>query len=366
MSDAAAARVSRFALTPRRVVLGVVAIAIAAFVLYIPQYYPEFRVAQFSQVIAISIAVLGLGLLTGFNGQISIGHGAFFGIGAYTTAILTVDHGWAHLATVPVAAVICLAVGAIVGLPALRISGVYLALVTLALATLFPQVIQKYSEFTGGSQGKGPVPDFEAPSGIDMAEDQWAFYVLLAFAVVVFFLVRNLIRSRVGRAIIAIRDGETAAEVLGVNLALYKVVTFGISAMLAGIGGALFVCNTAVLNRVSPGQYGITRSIEFLAALVIGGAATIFGPVLGSLFIVFVPEWSSDIQAELSGVIFGGVLIVLMLALPSGFLGGLKRLEAFLLRRLRRDPQWRKVRPGSTAEVAPPTVDTGLEARGEQ
>jgi branched-chain amino acid transport system permease protein len=355
---------SRLALTPRRVVLAVLAVVLGGYVLAIPQTFPEFRVAQFSSVIAISIAVLGLALLTGFNGQISVGHGAFFGVGAYTTAILTSEHGWGHLSTIPVAVLLCFVVGVIAGVPALRISGVYLALVTLALATLFPLVIQKYSDVTGGSTGIG-VPDFEAPGWAgDMADDQWAFYVLLVAAVIVFVLVRNLIRSRVGRAIIAIRDGETAAEVLGVNLAFYKVMTFGISAMIAGLGGSLYVMNTAVLDRVDPAQYTITRSIEFLAALVIGGAATIFGPILGSLFIVFVPEYASDVDAELSRVIFGAVLIGLMLVLPSGFLGGLRRLEAWGLRRLHRDSQWRKVTPDSPAEEPPPTVDTGIEARG--
>ncbi len=344
---------SRLALSPRRGVLGAVAVALAVLVLYIPQYFEEFRVAQFSNVIATSIAVLGLALLTGFNGQISVGHGAFFGVGAYTTAILTADHGWAHLSTIPVAMVLCFLLGVVVGLPALRISGVYLALVTLALATLFPLVIQKYSDITGGSTGIG-VPDFEPPAWAgDMADDQWAYYVLLTFAVVTFVLVRNLIRSRVGRAIIAIRDGETAAEVLGVNLAFYKVMTFGISAMIAGLGGSLIVMNTAVLDRVDPAQYTITRSIEFLAALVIGGAATIMGPVLGSLFIVFVPEFSSDVNAELSRVIFGGLLIGLMLVLPTGFLGGLHRLEAWLLRRLGRDRQWRKI-----SATGPPDADS--------
>ena len=355
----------RLALTPRRAVLGVLAVLLAVYVLMIPQTFPEFRVAQFADVIAIAIAVLGLGLLTGFNGQISVGHGAFFGVGAYTTAILTADHGWSHLATIPVAMGLCFLVGVLTGIPALRISGVYLALVTLALATLFPLVIQKYSETTGGSTGLG-VPDFEPPGWAgDMAEDQWAFYVLLAFAVATFLLVRNLIRSRVGRAIIAIRDGETAAEVLGVNLALYKVMTFGISAMIAGLGGSLLVMNTAVLDRVDPAQYTIVRSIEFLAALVIGGAATIFGPVLGALFIVFVPEFSSDVNAELSRVIFGAVLIGLMLVMPGGFLGGLRRLEAWSLRRLGRDRDWRRAVATSKSEEPPPTVDTGIEARGE-
>lgn len=356
---------SRFTLTPRRVVLGIVVILLAVYVLMIPQSFPEFRVAQFSNVIATSIAVLGLGLLTGFNGQISVGHGAFFGVGAYTTAILTADHGWSHLSTIPVTMVLCFAIGVLVGLPALRISGLYLALVTLALATLFPLVIQKYSDITGGSTGIR-VPGFEAPAWAgDMAEDQWDFYVLLAFAVVIFVLVRNLIRSRVGRAVIAIRDGETAAEVLGVNLARYKVITFGISAMIAGVAGSLIVMNTAVLDRVDPAQYTISRSIEFLAALVIGGAATIIGPVLGSLFIVFVPEFSSDVNAELSRVIFGGVLIILMLVLPGGFLGGLRRLEAAALRRTGRDGQWRRA-PATVAEAADsprdddsPTVGTG-------
>ncbi len=354
-----------FQLTPRRVVLGLVVLVIIGLVLYLPFYFVEFRTSQFTSVIAISIAVLGLGLLTGFNGQISVGHGAFFGTGAYTTAILTADHGWPHLATVPVAALLCFLVGVVAGVPALRISGVYLALVTLALATLFPLILQKYSDVTGGSGGIR-VPHFDPPAWAEntFTEDQYAFYLVLAIAVLTFLLVRNLIRSRVGRAIIAIRDGEIAAEVLGVNLSLYKVVTFGISAMLAGLGGSLYVMNTAVLSRIDPGQYQISRSIEFLAALVIGGAASIFGPVLGSLFIVFVPEYASDVDAELSRVIFGAVLIGLMLVLPSGFLGGLRRLEAWGLRRLHRDSQWRKVTPDSPAEEPPPTVDTGIEARG--
>jgi branched-chain amino acid transport system permease protein len=357
--------VSRLQLTPRRTVLGIVVLVLAAIVLYIPMYFVEFRTAQFTSVIAISIAVLGLGLLTGFNGQISVGHGAFFGVGAYTTAILTADHGWNHLATVPVAMLACFLVGVLCGIPALRISGVYLALVTLALATLFPLILQKYSDVTGGSGGIR-VPHFDPPNWAadTFTEDQYAYYLILAFAVVTFLLVRNLIRSRVGRAIIAIRDGEIAAEVLGVNLARYKVMTFGISAMLAGLGGALFVTNTAVLSRVDPAQYTISRSIEFLAALVIGGAASIFGPVLGSLFIVFVPEYSSDINAELSRVIFGGVLIALMLVLPSGFVGGLRRLEGWALRRTHRDAQWRRITADSDTEEPPPTVDTGIEARG--
>jgi len=203
------------------------------------------------------IAALGLNLLTGYNGQISVGHGAFFGAGAYTTAILVADHGWPHFATLGVAAVIAFALGVLVGLPALRIKGLYLALVTLALATVFPLVITRFSSVTGGTQGKR-VPRFRAPAWTGLADDQWKYYVLLAFAVVSFVLVRNLIKSRVGRALIATRDNETAAEVLGVNLSVYKVVTFGVSAMLAGIAGSLSVFNDPFVNAE---KYNLSLSI---------------------------------------------------------------------------------------------------------
>ena len=306
-------------------------VVIAAVILYqLPLYYQEFRVRQFNEVIFLSVAVLGLGLLTGFNGQISIGHGAFFGIGAYTTAILVADHGWSYLATIPLGALISFIVGALVGVPALRIKGLYLALTTLAFATTFTLVIKKFSSVTGGTQGK-VVPRFQVPSWSNLTNDQFVYYMLLIMAVVLFVLARNLVKSRVGRALIAVRDNEVAAEVVGVNLAAYKVMTFGLSAALAGIAGSMSVINTPFVDANS---FTINKSIEFLAALVIGGAATIFGPIVGSFFVVFVPEYSQDINPALSQVIYGGLLIVLMLVLPGGIIGGLKRLWAFVARHL--------------------------------
>ena len=310
-----------------------VLVVVAAIVLYqLPLYYQEFRVRQFNEVIFLSVAVLGLGLLTGFNGQISIGHGAFFGIGAYTTAILVADHGWSYLATFPVAAVLAFVTGALVGVPALRIKGLYLALTTLAFATTFTLLIKKFSSITGGTQGK-VVPRFQVPSWSNLTNDQFVYYLLLIMAVVLFVLARNLVKSRVGRALIAVRDNEVAAEVVGVNLAAYKVMTFGLSAALAGIAGSMSVINTPFVDANS---FTITKSIELLAALVIGGAATIFGPVVGSFFVVFVPEFSQDVNPALSQVIYGGLLIVLMLILPGGIIGGLKRLWAFVLRHVRK------------------------------
>jgi branched-chain amino acid transport system permease protein len=328
--------------TPRKKTLLVLALLATAIVLYLPQYYPKFRVVQFSEVIVTAIAVLGLGLLTGYNGQISIGHAAFFGVGAYTTAILADNHEWPFLATIPVAIILSFVVGVIAGTPGLRIKGLYLALVTLALATMFPFIITRFSDVTGGSTGKS-IPDFDAPDWTGLANDQWVYYVLLAFAVPVFWMMRNLVRSRPGRAIIAIRDNETAAEVVGVNLAFYKVTVFGISAAVAGFAGSLSMIVGS--GRVDLGRDGsvVLESIQFLAAMVIGGAATIAGPILGSAFVVFIPEFASDINPQLSQVIYGALLIVMMLVLPSGFMGGIRRLEVGILHRLGRDAQWRRL-----------------------
>lgn len=326
---------------------------VAAGVLYwLPTYYQDFRVEQFNEVIYLSVAVLGLGLLTGFNGQISLGHGAFFGIGAYTTAILVTDHDWSYLATIPVGAILAFVMGALVGIPALRIKGLYLALTTLAFAFTFTKVIIRFNSVTGGTQGK-VVPRFEVPEWADLTKAQFVYYMLLIMAVVLFVLARNLVKSRVGRALIAVRDNETAAEVVGVNLAAYKVMTFGLSAAFAGIAGSMSVINNPFVDSNS---FTITKSIEFLAALVIGGAATIFGPIVGSLFVVFVPEYSSDINPALSQVIYGGLLILLMLILPGGIIGGLKQLWAFVSRHL----------PGRGSAASPPgsasDTDTALPA----
>jgi branched-chain amino acid transport system permease protein len=309
-----------------------VTVAVGAVLLWIPQYFPRFRIeGQFNVIICYAIAALGLNLLTGFNGQISVGHGAFFGVGAYTTAILVADHDWSYFATVALGALITFGLGLLVGLPALRIQGLYLALVTLALATVFPLVITRFSDITGGTQGKR-VPRVRAPEWTGLKDDQWKYYVLLAFAVVAFVLVRNLVRSRVGRALVSIRDNETAAETLGVNVSAYKVVTFGVSAMLAGVAGSLSVFNDPFVNA---DKYNINLSITLLVAVVVGGAATIFGPAFGAFFVVFLPEWLPKSQPELSPVLFGAALILLMIVAPGGFLGLVRQLTAWAKRRLR-------------------------------
>lgn len=334
---------------PRRLAIRVVlTVAVGAVLLYLPQYYPRYRVeGQFNVIITYAIAALGLNLLTGYNGQISIGHGAFFGVGAYTTAILVADHGWPHFATLAVAAGLAFVLGVLVGLPALRIQGLYLALVTLALATVFPLVITRFTSVTGGTQGKR-VPRFRAPGWTGLTDDQWKYYVLLAFAVIAFVLVRNLVKSRVGRALIATRDNETAAQVLGVHLASYKVLTFGVSAMLAGVAGSLSVFNQ---NFVNASKYDITLSITLLVAVVVGGAATIFGPAWGAFFVVMIPVWLPTKYPQLSPVFFGGALILLMIVAPGGFLGLVRQVTAWLRRQIRRPATNDPPRAGPLEEV---------------
>jgi branched-chain amino acid transport system permease protein len=320
-------------MTPKQVAgakwaVAAVAVGLAALV---PQVNEPFRVNQFSTVMTYALAALGLALLTGFSGQISIGHGAFMGVGAYTTAILVADHGFPWLASTVVAAVLCFCAGALVGIPALRIRGPALALATLGLAVLFPQIIKRFSSLTGGSAGKPVASGFAAPSGSGIAPDQWTYYIILAFLVLALLLARNLVKSRVGRALVAIRDNEVAAEVLGVNLAAYKILVFGVSAMLAGIGGSLGVYIT---QFVDAGQFDILLSIQLLVQGVVGGIATVVGPVVGagSVYYInqFISENFSDRLQQLTPVIFGAALIALMMVMPDGIVGGLHRAWARL------------------------------------
>jgi branched-chain amino acid transport system permease protein len=315
-----------------RVVIGVV---LAAAALYAPLYYePEIN-RVLSQAIYLAIAAMGLNLLTGFNGQVSIGHGAFYGVGAFTSAILMIDHGWTYEPTILVAALFSGVFGLLVGLPALRVRGLYLALVTLGLAVLFPRVAQKFVEGTGGVALLRPDRS-EFSSLIDgLDDDQWAYYLSLAIMVVLFFLAWNLVRGRVGRAMIAVRDQEIAAATVGVNLAGTKVATFAISAAYAGIAGSLSVMVDRLADGTNPILY-FQRSIEFLVAMVIGGAATILGPAVGALALVLLRRNTEDLiegKEVLAPALYGAALIAIVFVLPEGLVGGVRRLLARLGRR---------------------------------
>ena len=304
--------------TKRLRVLGWGALLVLA--LLVPFMFGEFRVGQLTQVLAFAIAVLGLNLLVGYSGQISLGHGAFFAVGAYTAAILIQDHGWPHLLAVPVAGAAAGLAGFLFGVPALRVRGLYLALLTLGLAVATPPIIKRLDGLTGGSQGINVKPP-EPPSSLGLASDQWVYLLALAIAIPLFVMVANLLRTRVGRALITLRDNEIAAKSMGVNIAQYKTGAFAMSAAFAGVGGAVYVFT---VGFVSPESFTLVLSISFLAAVVVGGLATVFGAVLGALFIVLVPDYAADVDDAFAGVIYGAVLI-LMMYLERGGLVGLAR-----------------------------------------
>ena len=299
------------------------ALLIAAVLL--PFFFSSYRVTQFTLVLAYAVAALGLNLLLGYSGQISLGHGAFFALGAYVTAILVAKSGWPHLATVPVAAAICAAAGFAVGIPALRLHGLYLALVTLGLAVATPQLIKRFEPLTGGTQGLA-APSPTVPGFLSfLADDQYLYLLNLVILVPMFVLAAGIVRGRVGRALVTVRDNPIAAKTFGVDIAAYKTRAFALSAAYAGIGGSMF---TITVGFVAPESFGFALSFSFLAAVVVGGLATVAGAIFGALFIEFVPVYAADVNEALAAVIYGGVLILFMYVLPTGVVGLARRVKA--------------------------------------
>lgn len=300
--------------------LALLVVAVAA-----PFVLSGFRTFQFTLALVWAIAVLGLNLLTGYSGQISLGHSVFFGVGAYTSAILIVNHDWPYLATIPVGAAVCFAVGFLVGIPALRLEGLYLALLTLGLAVAFPPLLRRFESLTGGVQGKNiRSSTIDAPSWLPFDRDQYLYFLVLIVTVVLFVLARNLVRSRVGRALTALRDNEIPAKTMGIYPARYKTLVFAVSAMYAGIAGVLY---SYVIRFVAPTSFLLTLSIILLAAMVVGGLATISGAIFGGIFIQFVPFYAEEINQGLSEFVFGVIIIVLMLVMPGGFMEGFRRIR---------------------------------------
>jgi branched-chain amino acid transport system permease protein len=323
--------------------VGRIAVAAAGLVVAfgLPFVLSGYHVFQLSQVIIYAIALLGLNLLTGFNGQISLGHGAFFAIGGYTLAILSVKFGVSYSAAIPIAGFVCFGAGFLFGFPALRLGGLYLALATFALAMAVPQLFKfkAFDPWTGGVQGL-ILSKPQAPLHLPLTRDQWLYFLCLACAAFLFWLSFNLINSRIGRAIIAIRDHPIAAETMGIDTALFKTTTFGLSAAYTGVAGAL---SGLVVGFVAPDSFGLFLSLSLVVGIVVGGLGSIWGVIFGGFFIEFVPNYAdqiSDIFGEsakaLPWAIYGVLLIVIMYAAPTGAAGVSRALAHSVQRLLRR------------------------------
>jgi branched-chain amino acid transport system permease protein len=294
----------------------------------------DFRLLQFAAVASWAVAMLGLNLLTGFNGQISLGHGAFMGIGAYTVAILVRDQGMSYPVAMVLAFVICFVFGGLLGIPALRLPGTSLALITVALALAFPQVIKKFSSVTNGVGGINTPPSrqFRAPEWTNLSHAQFVYLYLAGISILMFWLAWNLTRGRWGLAMMSVRDNPVAAASMGVHLPRVKVFTFALSAGYAGMGGAMGVIVTPF---VGPDSFGINQSIALLTGIVIGGLATIAGAVIGGIFQVFMRNWALEINDAAPGVVYGIVIILVMLLAPGGVMGLARQAYAWILRRRR-------------------------------
>jgi branched-chain amino acid transport system permease protein len=330
----------------------VVALAVAIFALVLPFFASGYHLYQGAQVLILAIALLGLNLLTGFNGQISLGHGAFFAIGGYGTAILMVKLGVPYWAAIPIAGAVCFGAGFLFGFPALRFGGLYLALATFALAVATPQILsyKGFDAFTGGAMGL-QVAKPRPPFGLPFSVDQWLYLACLAWAAALYWAASNLVRGRVGRALIAIRDQPIAAETMGIDAALYKTTCFGVSALYAGVAGGL---SAIVVGFVSPESFGLPLSLAFLVGMVVGGLASLGGALFGALFIEFVPNIADQLTVSfgegakaLPGAIYGVLLILVMAAMPMGAAGA-ARAAARALASFRRT----EVEKGGGASVA--------------
>jgi branched-chain amino acid transport system permease protein len=334
------------------------AIAIVAYLL--PFALSSYQTFEFTQVYIYAVALLGLNILIGYNGQFSLGHGAFYAIGAYTTAIMTtrwdIPYGWAIIA----AGLLSLLVGFLFGLPALRFEGLYLALATFALALAMPQVLKYFDSWTGGSQGI-VLDKPGAPWHLPITSDQYIYYLSLTVLVIALTLAYNLLRGRAGRAIMAIRDNPIAAEAMGVNSALYKSLTFGVSAMYTGVAGALGALAVAF---VAPDTFSAFLSINFLVGSVVGGIASISGAIFGGAFIEFVPTYAQEISRAAPWAIFGITLIIFMYVMPTGVAGLAKRITVALRRSIvgeRPAPSPRS----ETADAAGATAGTARAVMGK-
>lgn len=302
-----------------KVVAGLFSAVALVMAIFIPFAVEGYLVFQFTIVLIYGIAIMGLTILTGFNGQFSLGQVAFFAIGAYTAAILLQNELVPYPVTLLIAGAISFAFGFVFGLPSLRLDGIYLALATFALSVATPQVLKltPLIPYTGGVSGISLMKP-QAPFGLPLSDDQWLYIFSFIVALVMYCLAVLLMRSRSGRALLAIRDNPLAARAMGINSAIYKTTAFGISGLYAGVSGALMAI---VMQYVSPDSFTMHVSIIFFVGMVLGGYLWLPGAFFGALFIVFLPHASEGFPKGSEGIVFAALMILAVFVMPSGLFG---------------------------------------------
>ncbi|MBK7654822.1 MAG: branched-chain amino acid ABC transporter permease [Burkholderiaceae bacterium] len=308
--------------------------ALALLMAAAPWIIAEYWLAQLTFVLIYAIVGLGLMLLAGFTGQFSMGHAAFLGVGAYTQAYLT-GLGWPFPVALFCSALLSALVGVVVGLPALRVKGIYLGIATLSFGFIVEEVFARWESVTGGNAGK----HLKAPNlfGYEVSSGDSFYFLCLAITVVCTVLILNLLRSPTGRAFVAIRDSEISAQSMGIPLANYKTLSFALSAALAGVGGALYAHK---LQFISPDQFNIIQSIDLLLMVVIGGLGSVHGAFLGAIFLISMPQviaLSKDYLPDaigqapgLQSVVYGVVLIAFVLFEPLGLYGRWLKIRTWI------------------------------------
>jgi branched-chain amino acid transport system permease protein len=302
--------------------VGLLAVALVA--LALPFVASGFLTLEFAYALIFAMAILGINLLVGFSGQISLGHGAFMALGAFTAAIGVKTLGWPYPLTIPAAGVLCGLIGYLIGIAGARLEGIYLGLATFALAVATPDLLKKQTSITGGVKG---ITLKQITSPIEgLSNDQFFYLMCLGIAAVLFVLASNILGSRTGRACRAVRDGELAAAAFGVNVGYYKTLAFAISAAYAGVAGALFGLATAF---VSSDAFPFQLSVALLVGGVVGGVATVSGAIIGGLLNEFLPIYSQQLLLPISKPLANaapgavqGLLLLVVLALARGGVAG--------------------------------------------
>ena len=296
----------------------------------LPVFAKGFVLFQATQIMIFAIAILGLNLLVGFSGQLSLGHGAFFAVGAYAAAILMAQFELHYVLAIVAAGIITFVFGFLFGLPALRLEGVYLAMATFSLAVAMPQVIKLsvLEHWTGGSQGIA-IDKPQAPFGLSINEDQWLYLITLTATSVLYLVAKNITSSRTGLALLAVKENPLAARAMGVNESVYKTLAFGLSAGFNGVAGSL---SAMAVQYIAPESFTFYLSAAILVGLVVGGVGWLPGAFFGALFVLLVPNLAESVSKGLSGAVYGGFLIALIFFMPSG----LSTCRRFIFDRLQR------------------------------